>query len=66
ALAGAKMALISAKERETAEKLSKSIRYLELASDPDFQLEFAEAAFLPHKNLDRFPSLKEFFKKRKQ
>ncbi|MEM3579848.1 MAG: ASKHA domain-containing protein [Candidatus Bathyarchaeia archaeon] len=63
ALAGAKMALISAEERETAEKLSKSIRYLELASDPDFQLEFAEAAFLPHKDLDRFPSLKKFLKK---
>ncbi|MBS7636582.1 DUF4445 domain-containing protein [Candidatus Bathyarchaeota archaeon] len=63
ALAGARMALISAEARETADNLSKSIRYLELASDPDFQLEFAMATFLPHKNLDRFPSLKEFFKK---
>jgi uncharacterized 2Fe-2S/4Fe-4S cluster protein (DUF4445 family) len=65
ALAGARMALISAEARETADKLSKSIRYLELASDPDFQPEFAEATFLPHKDLDRFPSLKEFFKKHK-
>jgi uncharacterized 2Fe-2S/4Fe-4S cluster protein (DUF4445 family) len=65
ALAGARMALTSAEARGTADKLSKSIRYLELAGDPDFQPEFAEATFLPHKDLDRFPSLKEFFKKHK-
>ena len=63
AITGAKMALISKEARETAEMLSKKIRYLELATDPDFNQEFFEATFIPHKDLDRFPSIKEYLRK---
>jgi len=56
ALSGAKMALISTDARKTAEMLSRRIRYIELASDPEFPSEFADAMFIPHKNPDRFPS----------
>jgi uncharacterized 2Fe-2S/4Fe-4S cluster protein (DUF4445 family) len=56
ALSGAKMTLISTEARKTAEMLSRRIRYLELASDPEFSSEFADAMFIPHKNPDRFPS----------
>lgn len=59
ALTGAKMALISKEARKTAEKLSKRIRYLELTVDPDFRSEFADAMFIPHKDLNRFPSVKQ-------
>lgn len=59
ALSGAKMALVSVDARKTAEELSRRIRYIELASDPDFRSEFADAMFIPHKNIDRFPSVKK-------
>ena len=63
ALTGAKMALISREARKTAETLSKKIRYLELTVDPDFRSEFANAMFIPHKDLNRFPSVKEYFRR---
>ena len=63
ALTGAKMALISREARKTAEKLSKRIRYLELAVDRDFALEFADSMFIPHKDLKRFPSVEKYFRR---
>ncbi|MGB9854315.1 MAG: ASKHA domain-containing protein [Candidatus Bathyarchaeales archaeon] len=60
ALTGAKMALISKEARKTAETLSNRVRYIELACDHDFRTEFADAMFIPHKNLDRFPSVKKY------
>jgi len=65
AVTGAKMALVSKEAREIAETLSKRVRYLELAIDPDFSREFASALVIPHKDLDRFPSAKEYLKGRK-
>jgi uncharacterized 2Fe-2S/4Fe-4S cluster protein (DUF4445 family) len=62
ALTGAKMALTSKEARKTAEALSNSVRYLELASDPDFHKEFADAMFIPNKYLDRFPSVKKYLR----
>ncbi len=59
AVTGAKMALVSREARETAEALSRRVRYLELAIDPDFNQEFTYALVIPHKDLDRFPSVKE-------
>jgi len=63
AISGAKMALVSKEARETAEMLSKKVRYLELATDPDFTEEFFKATSIPHKDLDRFPSIKEWLRK---
>ena len=63
AISGAKMALISREARETAEMLSKKVRYLELATDPDFNQEFLKATFIPHKDLDRFPSIKQYLRR---
>jgi len=60
ALSGAKMTLISTEARKTAEMLSRRIRYIELASDPEFSSEFADAMFIPHKNPDRFPNQRKF------
>jgi len=65
AVTGAKMALISREARETAEALSKRIRYLELAIDPDFSQEFTYALVIPHKDLDRFPSVREHLERLK-
>ncbi len=62
AITGAKMVLVSREARETAEALSKRIRYLELAADSGFSSEFSQALFLPHKDLDRFPSVRKQLK----
>lgn len=58
--AGARMTLISKEYRRTASLIPRKVQYLELASDPDFQREFASAMYFPHKDLDRFPSVKEY------
>jgi len=57
AITGSKMALISKAARKQAEKLSKSIRYLELSADPLFRSEFTSALLIPHKDLSRFSSV---------
>ncbi len=43
---GARMALISGKEREKAQQLAEQIGYLELAKVPNFNKSFAEATYL--------------------
>jgi uncharacterized 2Fe-2S/4Fe-4S cluster protein (DUF4445 family) len=59
ALSGAKMLLISEDARKTADELSRKVRYIELASEPEFYNEFADATFIPHKDTNRFPSAKK-------
>jgi uncharacterized 2Fe-2S/4Fe-4S cluster protein (DUF4445 family) len=49
AVIGAKISLISKETRQTAEMLSKKIRYIELGVDPDFGKEFFSAMSIPHK-----------------
>lgn len=56
---GARMTLVSRSMRETAEAVSRRVRYLELATDPNFKTEFASAMYLPHRNLNRFPSVRK-------
>ena len=58
AITGAKMALISKKVKEQANELSERVSYLELSADPSFSSEFASALFIPHKDLNRFQSVK--------
>lgn len=53
---GARMALKSTDVRDFAERLSKKVKYIELAAEPNFQNEFAQAMFLPHRDLSRFPN----------
>ena len=53
---GARMCLKSTKMRDLAEELSHKMKYVELAGEPSFQNEFAQAMFLPHRDLSRFPN----------
>jgi uncharacterized 2Fe-2S/4Fe-4S cluster protein (DUF4445 family) len=39
---GAKMALLSLKEQDEANRIAQKIEYIELAKHPDFQNEFIE------------------------
>ena len=53
---GARMCLRSTRMRDIAERQSRNVEYVELAAEKDFQKEFAQAMFLPHRDLSRFPS----------
>jgi uncharacterized 2Fe-2S/4Fe-4S cluster protein (DUF4445 family) len=55
---GARMALMSLKMRRKAGEISEKVHYIELGADANFQNEFLNATFLPHKNLELFPSVK--------
>jgi uncharacterized 2Fe-2S/4Fe-4S cluster protein (DUF4445 family) len=57
--AGARMALISKQLRRVADSVSREISYVELASESDFQSEFASAMYFPHKDLGRFQSVRD-------
>jgi uncharacterized 2Fe-2S/4Fe-4S cluster protein (DUF4445 family) len=63
ALAGARMALVSKRTREAADDLSREVRYLELATAAEFNRELAQAMFIPHRDMKRFPSVEEHFRK---
>ena len=52
---GSRMCLISKEERECSEKISTTVKYHELAADKDFQKEYIDALYFPHKNLNRYP-----------
>ncbi len=54
---GAQALLLDHTLRQTADRLVPLISYFNLASTPQFQTEYAEAMFFPHRNLERFPSL---------
>lgn len=55
---GAKMALLSLRAFEMAMEIAQKMTYVDLSANPLFYEEFISAQFLPHTNLDLFPSLK--------
>lgn len=61
---GARMCLRSVEKRELADQLSRKVEYVELAAEKEFQKEFAQAMFLPHRDLSRFPNHKKKASKR--
>nr|MDO8098212.1 ATP-binding protein [Candidatus Njordarchaeota archaeon] len=64
ALSGAKMALTSMKIRELADRLSRQIKYVELMAEEKFKREFIASILLPHKDLNKYPSVKKYVKNR--
>ena len=57
-LSGAYNVLLSQQAQEQAEKIARRITYLELIADNTFMNELTAASFLPHTDLDNFPSSK--------
>ncbi|MFH1540191.1 MAG: ASKHA domain-containing protein [bacterium] len=55
-LAGARMMLLSDKARAEAQAVAEKMAYIELSVDNDFMDEFTAAMFLPHTDLQQFPS----------
>ncbi len=56
---GAQLVLLSSKMRQDAEHIAKNITYIELSVSPIFMQEYISSLFLPHTNIDTFPSIKK-------
>ena len=59
---GADIVLLSTEARHEAEEIVKKVKYIELTVDPLFPKEFHNALLIPHKDLNRFPSIMQLLK----
>jgi uncharacterized 2Fe-2S/4Fe-4S cluster protein (DUF4445 family) len=55
---GAQLSLLSREAFREIERIGKMMTYIELSSDNNFMEEFVAAMFLPHTDLNLFPSIK--------
>ena len=56
-IAGAYMALLSNKFRQEAREICNNMTYVDFSSNPRYMDEFTAALFLPHTNLEMFPTV---------
>lgn len=56
-IAGAYLALLSDSHRREASILCNNMTYIDFSSNPSYMSDFTSALFLPHTDLDRFPSV---------
>lgn len=56
-LAGAHMCLISREAREQVSAIASAMTYVELSVEPGFMEEYVAGMFLPHTEVERFPSV---------
>ena len=57
-IGGAYMALLSDHFRRESREISSNMTYIDFSSNNQFMDEFTSALFLPHTNIDAFPSVK--------
>ncbi|MFX0041828.1 MAG: ASKHA domain-containing protein [Candidatus Hodarchaeota archaeon] len=57
---GAQSILLNKGLREKVKYLLKKIKYVEIATEEEFQKEYTDAMYFPHFNLELFPTLKEY------
>ncbi|MBF0103467.1 MAG: DUF4445 domain-containing protein [Desulfobacterales bacterium] len=62
-IAGAYMALLSKECRQEAAHISNNMTYVDFSTNTDFMDEFTSALFLPHTNMEAFPSVQHKLKK---
>jgi len=55
---GAKMMLLSRDAQKAAEIIASRMTYIELSTNPKFMNEYTSALFLPHTDIERFPSVR--------
>jgi len=56
--AGAYLILLSEEQRKEARRISNSMTYVDFSSNSQFMDEFTSARFLPHTDMNAFPSVK--------
>ena len=59
-LHGACLTLLSGRNRELVKSISEKMTYVELNVDPDYMNEYTASLFLPHTDMELFPSVKKF------
>ena len=60
-IGGAYMTLLSEEYRKEAIEISNRMTYVDFSSNNRFMDEFTSALFLPHTNMEDFPSMKRMF-----
>jgi uncharacterized 2Fe-2S/4Fe-4S cluster protein (DUF4445 family) len=58
-LIGAQLALLSEEFREQLAQIAKSITYVDLSSEPNYMDMYTAALFLPHTDIELFPTVKK-------
>ncbi len=61
-ITGAYLCLLSGKMRGEAEEIAKKMTYMELSASRGFMDEYMSAMFLPHTDIDLFPTVKSIYK----
>jgi uncharacterized 2Fe-2S/4Fe-4S cluster protein (DUF4445 family) len=56
-LSGAKVAILSKEALDEIDNIAQKMTYIDLSSNDQFMNEYSSALFLPHTNLDDFPSV---------
>lgn len=62
-IAGAYLCLLSDKMRAEAEDIAGKMTYIELSVSRGFMDEYMSALFLPHTNMELFPTVRDLYKK---
>ncbi len=63
-LAGARLALLSTHAFHRAEEIANRMTYIELSVHPEFMNEFIAALFLPHTDVELFPTVTESLRRK--
>lgn len=58
-LIGCYLTIMSKDAKEKLEEISNGITYVELSVEPSYMDEFVSACFLPHTDIDKFPTIKK-------
>jgi uncharacterized 2Fe-2S/4Fe-4S cluster protein (DUF4445 family) len=62
-IAGSYLSLLSEKMRNEAEEIARKMTYVELSVSRGFMDEYMSALFLPHTNIELFPTVKGLYRK---
>lgn len=62
-ITGAKMCLLSQEAYDEAEAIAKKMTYIDLSTNPEFMNNYSASLFLPHTDMDKFPSVKKILEK---
>lgn len=62
AITGAKLCMISREARDKSKEIAGIMTYIELSVNPKFMNEYTSTLFLPHTNIELFPSVKKILK----
>ncbi len=65
-LLGAYLILLSDKNRDMVNRIAKKMTYIELNTEPSYMNEFTGSLFLPHTDINLFPSVKNILSQEQQ